>query len=185
MKPFITISLLLTLAGAPVHAAVIHGESFAEQIESGDNTLQLHRAALMRYLFFDVYVAGLYLPPGEAPEALFTSEGARRLEIAYLRSFTPEDFRRSTLAGIENNLPAAEFQRLRPQIEAMNALYRAVEPGDRYAVTYLPGIGTELAKNGKTLGVVPGLAFARAYLAIWFGSQPFDADLKQAILAPR
>ena len=39
------------------------------------------------------------------------------------------------------------FESLRDRIERINALYADVEPGDRYSLTYAPGVGTELALN--------------------------------------
>jgi hypothetical protein len=53
-----------------------------------------------------------------------------------------------------------------------------VKPGDRYALTYVPGVGTELALNGTTLGTVEGADFAAAVFAIWLGPQAIDESLK-------
>ena len=65
----------------------------------------------------------------------------------------------------------------------IDALYQDVEPGDRYALTYVPGAGTELAKNGEPLGVIPGADFASAYFAIWLGDDPIDASLRDQLLS--
>ena len=66
-----------------------------------------------------------------------------------------------------------------------NAFYEDVKPGDRYALTYLPGLGTELALNGKRLGVIEGADFGAALFSIWFGDQPFDAALKGQLLGAK
>ena len=58
-----------------------------------------------------------------------------------------------------------------------------MKPGDRYALTYIPGVGTELALNGKPKGVIEG-DFAAAYFAIWLGAKPLDASLKAQLLTP-
>ena len=60
-----------------------------------------------------------------------------------------------------------------------------MEPGDRYALTYLPGEGTELAKNGVRLALVPGEEFAEAYFGIWLGEAPLDRNLRDQLLEPR
>jgi hypothetical protein len=57
---------------------------------------------------------------------------------------------------------------LRPRLEQINALYAGVEPGDRYALTYVSGLGTEVARNGQSKGVIPGADFA--VLIFEFGS---------------
>jgi hypothetical protein len=61
-------------------------------------------------------------------------------------------------------------------------LYRDVKPGDRYALTYVPGVGTELALNGTRLGTVAGADFAAAVFAIWLGPKAIDDSLKTQLL---
>lgn len=45
---------------------------------------------------------------------------------------------------------------------------------DRYSLTYMPGVGTELALNDNPLGVIDGADFAAAYFRIWLGDHPID-----------
>ena len=92
------------------------------------------------------------------------------------------DFVSSTEETIRKNLSAEEFAAVEADVAKFNALYRSVEPGDRYALTYLPGVGTELALNGETLGVVPGAAFGRAVFSISAGPNQIDASLKETLL---
>lgn len=171
---------LLPATGA---AASIEGVAFEPEVRVDRQVLRLHRAALMRYrVFFKVYVAGLYLGPGVSPDRVL-EDVPRRLEIAYLRGFTAEQFRKVTVSGIRQNVDPETFARLGPKIEALNRLYRPVRAGDRYALTHLPGRGTELSLNGSPLGLVPGEAFSRAVFSIWLGPEPFDEDLKRELLA--
>ena len=57
-----------------------------------------------------------------------------------------------------------------------------VQPGDRYSLTYIPGVGTELALNGTPRGVIEGADFAAAIFSLWLGENPFDRQFKQALL---
>jgi hypothetical protein len=61
---------------------------------------------------------------------------------------------------------AQTLEKLRPRIEKHNALYADVQPGDRYALTYVPGSGTELTLNGTPRGIIRGADFASAIFAI-------------------
>ena len=72
---------------------------------------------------------------------------------------------------------------LRPRLDQMNALYETVNPGDRYALTYVPGLGTELTLNGRRKGIIPGADFAAAYFRIWLGDQSIDAALRDQLIA--
>jgi hypothetical protein len=62
-------------------------------------------------------------------------------------------------------------------------MYEDIEPGDRYALTYLPGVGTELARNGRRLGVIEGADFSSALFAIWLGERALDDSLRRQLLA--
>jgi hypothetical protein len=57
-----------------------------------------------------------------------------------------------------------------------------VEPGDRYALTYIPGMGTELSLNGEAKGTIQGADFAAAIFSIWLGTKPIDKGLKRQLL---
>jgi hypothetical protein len=64
----------------------------------------------------------------------------------------------------------------------MNAAYRGVAPGDRYAIAYAPGRGTTLLWNGEERVTIPGADFAAVYFAVWLGDDPLDASLRRQLL---
>lgn len=166
-------------------ALVVEGVSFPQTFSSEDTPLELRNAALLRYrVVFKAYVAGLYLPADVAPDRVLDADVPRRLEIEYLWAIKADDFRKVTDRGIERGVEPAAYQALLPQIERLNDLYRDVEPGDRYAITYLPGTGTELSLNDEPLGVVEGEEFAAALFGIWLGEEPLDRKLKNRLLEP-
>ena len=125
---------------------------------------------------------GKLRPRRPYPEKQVLEDVPKRLEIAYKYGFEAADLRKATIDGIRNNVDAATFAELAEPIAAMNALYRDVEPGQRYAITYVPGVGTELALDGEVLGVVPGAAFGSAVFGIWLGPKPFDDALRDTLL---
>ena len=176
--------LILLLGAGPLSAAQIEGIVFYESLRWRETPLELNAVALFRYrILFKVYVAGLYLGEQAGPERVL-DDVPRRLEIHYFYAFSAEDFRRATTRGIARNASPDVIERIQPQIEQFNALYRPVDEGDRYALTYAPGVGTELALNGEPLGLVPGAEFSAALFSIWLGREPFDADLKRDLLTP-
>jgi hypothetical protein len=63
-----------------------------------------------------------------------------------------------------------------------SALCRNVLPGDRYALTYVPGEGTRLSRNGEVLGSIPGDDFARAVFSIRLGVNPIDKAFRDRLL---
>jgi hypothetical protein len=180
---------LVCLVDRPLHAAEIEGVTFSESLNVGESPLRLHGTGLLRYrLFIKGYVAALYLAEsfaGEATSDAVLGEVPRRLEIEYFWAISSEDFVRATVQGIERSAGRKVLAQLGPQIDQINSLYRDVEPRDRYALTYEPGVGTELALNGQRLGTVEGADFAAALFAIWLGEESLDESLREQLLAGR
>jgi hypothetical protein len=168
-------------------AAEIEGVGFVDRLSVGAAELRLHGTGLLRYrVFFKGYVAALYLGDsfdGEATPRAVLADVPRRLEIEYFWSIRAEKFAEATVEGISRSAEPATFERLRSRIDRINALYEDIEPGDRYALTYVPGVGTELALNGRRLGVIEGADFSAALFAIWVGDEPLDESLRRQLLA--
>lgn len=173
-----------TVAG-PAHGASIEGVEFPEYREWGGTELRLNGVGLLRYrIVFKGYVAALYLGEGvEAERAL--DDVPRRLEIEYFWPIPADAFAAATRDGIARHVDSDTLRRLEGSIARINQLYTDVEPGDRYALTYVPGLGTELALNGGPLGRIEGAEFSSALFSIWLGEHPFDASLREQLLASR
>ena len=83
---------------------------------------------------------------------------------------------------LERNYPASKLSTLRERLDQINAWYPDPQRGDRCAITYIPGRGTELSYNGQTLGLIEGADFAEAYFSIWLGDDPACPRLRRALL---
>jgi hypothetical protein len=182
----ILFGIVLLVPPSPVAAAAppleIEGVRFDRTIQVMKQPLQLRGAALQRYkILFKAFVAALYLPPGADSEGAL-SNVPKRLEIEYFWPIPAADFASITIDRIAMNVPSERLASLRTRIARFNDLYSDVQPGDRYSLTYLPGVGTQLALNGVPLGTAPGADFAAAIFSIWLGDNPLDAGLKTSLL---
>ncbi len=178
----IAVAVCLSLAAQPAAARQVEGVRFPQRVDVHGTAFELNCAALLRYLvFIKAYVAALYLGDGVAPEAVL-SDVPKRLEINYFHAITAAQFITATTTTIGANTDAPTLETLRPRLARFNALYVDVQPGDRYAITYIPGMGTELALNGQPRGIIEGADFARAMFAIWLGDRPLDMALKDGLL---
>lgn len=176
---FLAVASLLGLTAA---GATIHGVRFAESRQAGDLTLKLVGTGLQRYAYvYHVCVAALYLPAGTKPSDALTNV-PKTLEIEYFHTIRADQFASLTVKGVKANTPPAEFARVEARLGDFVAAYRSVQPGDRYALTFLPGDGTTLALNGKTVIQIPGDDFARALYAVWLGKKPVTEGLKAGLL---
>jgi hypothetical protein len=175
-------TLSLTLQTTNLQAAEIKGVVFDDSLRLGDITLPLRGTGLLKYLvFIDAYVAAFYLEE-EVPSHKVLDDVPKCLKIQYFHAIKAKDFAVSTNKFIAANQSPETVEALKPKIQQINALYDDVKPGDRYALTNIPGIGTELSLNSKAKGTIQGADFAAAVFSIWLGSNPIDKGLKRQLL---
>lgn len=166
-----------------LHASEIEEVRFSRLHEAPGVTLQLHCVGTLHWMYvIKAYVAALYIDPQVTAEQVL-ADVAKRLEINYFHAITAQDFAKATDLAIAANSDTAALAGLRARIDALNGLYRDITPGDRYALTYVPGHGTALSLNDQVLGTIPGADFARAVFAIWLGAKPLDTSLKSQLLS--
>lgn len=163
------IMMLLGMMVAGTASAERYEEEFARNRLLGDETLQRKGVStLVVGYIFKVYTAALYQLPDAGPADVLGDQ-PRFLEILYLRSITKDAFLKAAEDMLAQQHRPEEIEAIRPGISAINALYQDVNKGDRYALSYVSGVGTELFFNGQSRGIIPGAAFARLYFSIWLG----------------
>ena len=173
---------LLILQPMNAAALTVEGVTFQESVSIANKQVPIRGVALLRWLtIFKVYVAALYLPENGAPDD-FLADIPKRLEISYLVSIPGPDFGKGAEAILERNNSPDVLARLQGRIDQLNAVYRDVKPGDRYALTYVPGQGTELSYNGQPLITIEGADFAAAYFGIWLGKDPIDQEMRNRLI---
>ncbi|RIL05332.1 MAG: hypothetical protein DCC71_10735 [Proteobacteria bacterium] len=186
-RPLAAVPLLgAVLAVAPLGASAggevdVQGTRFAARHEVQGQALDLRGAGVLRWrALVCAYAAALYLPV-ETSGGDALADVPKRLEIEYFWPIDAEDFGRAADALLAGQLSSAELRALRDRLDDLHARFESVEPGDRYALTYVPGVGTELAKNGRPLAVITGSDFAEAYFGIWLGDEPLDIRLRDRL----
>jgi len=185
MNQLMIVVVLVFFMAIPVNAARIEGVLFNDSMIIQEKTLTVRGVGLLRYMVvIKAYVGAFYMDKNHQTGQVFANV-PKRIELEYFHAIPASDFVKSTAIMIEKNVSPDQFNKILPQLEMMNSLYRDVHPGDRYAATYLPGIGTELALNAKPLGIVPGFEFANAYLSIWLGENPIDKGFRDHLLGKK
>lgn len=184
LAPFAGLVLVAMIAlAAPARAdVVVDGRArFPEALEHGGQRFVLAGTGLLRWKWIvKVYAASFYFGEGAAPDP--EADVPRRLEIEYFVGLEGPDFGKAADKLLAEAHPESVLAPLRERLEALARAYVDVKPGDRYALTYLPGRGTELTLNGRPLALVPGADLARVYFSMWTGKRPIDGGLRDALL---
>ncbi|MEX2174420.1 MAG: chalcone isomerase family protein [Pirellulaceae bacterium] len=175
-------ALAATISAGPAAAGQVGRVRFEDQVRAGSTLLHLQGAGLVYYRsLIKGLAAGLYLDERTKPQDIL-ADVPKRIEIEYFWSLKATTISGALAKPLAANVPAARLAALQEKVDRLHAAMVNVQAGDRYALTYVPGIGTWLSHNGKTLQTIPGAEFAAAYFSIWFGDQPMDPKLKRQLL---
>jgi len=181
-------SMLLAIAmlvASQGYAAEIEEIPFPENVTAGKQRLHLHGLGLLRYrVFFRGYVGGLYLPEN-VPASRTLEDVPKALELYYFWDIESRFFGEAADELLAQNHPPERVEAIRERLDKLNVLYNDVKAGDRYRLTYVPGEGTTLSQNGKTLGTIPGADFATDYFGIWLGVKPLNKAFRDQITLGR
>ena len=169
-------------------AAELEGVSLEDRIRVDGQELQLNGLAVRTRFIFQVYVAGLYLPAkATMAKAAIESRGPKRIILVMLRDASAEQFVESIEAGMRANNSETQIAEVKPQMDQLMAMIRAVgqsKKGARIVLDYAPSEGgTTLFVDGVPQGKpMAGEAFYQVLLRIWLGDDPVQPDLKEALL---
>ena len=150
--------------------------------EEMGSRMTLRGEGLLRvgYLF-KVYEARLFVQEN-APTADVLTDVAKRLEIRYLRPIKAADIIEIGDQTLQRQVGPEQLQQIQDRVATINSWYADVRPGDIYTLTYVPGQGSELALNGKSLGTIEGADFAAAYFGIWLDHRTKYTEFRNALL---
>jgi hypothetical protein len=137
-----------------LHAAAIKGVAFHDTYQHGNISLPLRERGLLKYLvIIDAYVPAYYLEATVPSEKALT-DLLKRLEIHYFHKIKAKDFAAATNKFISANKIPKSSESFSQRSKNSIVFIRYMEPGDRYALTYAPGLGAELSLNVETRGLI-------------------------------
>jgi hypothetical protein len=158
----------------------LNAACFPETVSVSGVVLKLRSIYLFEYFTFDVYTVALYSVPGVSADDVLLPRTPKLLELYYHRELHAKDIQERGEALLSKD-PEVDFLRLSARIKTIGNLYVDVKAGDRYALSYVPGMGTELSFNGTSAGKIPGDDFS-AYFRLWLSKHGFSKKLANALL---
>ncbi|MCE4555380.1 chalcone isomerase family protein [Pelomonas cellulosilytica] len=191
MRAFILAALLAAtgLGGVALADTVeVANVKYETTAELAGQKLQLNGAGIRYKFVVKVYTAGLYLTAraGSTQEVL-AARGPKRIQIHMLRDIDGNELGALFTKGIEANVSRDEFAKSINGVLKLSEVFasrKQLSSGDNFAVDYVPGVGSTLLVNGKSVLAEPikEPEFFSALLRIWLGDKPADDSLKDALL---
>ncbi len=181
----VTAAVLVLMLSNPAAALEIAGVTIEDQISQADGTvLKFNGAGIRSKFVFKIYLAMLYLEnPSTDRDQVIADPGAKQLIMHFLyKEVSKDDLVEAWNAGFAGNAAPGQLERLKPQIEAFNALFDTVREGDRIVLDYVPDTGTIVSITNVEKGTIAGKEFNDLLLAIWLGDKPVGEKLRDGLL---
>ena len=177
VKIITVLSVVLVVTSAWAATEIIFSDNYSyENVEMG-----LQGQATKSVIFRPAFVSGLYLPDNIPVENVL-GDHPKRLEVHYLTKVPKERLTKYTIKKMRDNLSKEEFQSIEDKLEEMDQYFVTLAPGDKYAITYIPQVGTKFEYNGNLQGIIEGEKFGKGVFSVWLGRKPMDKKLKKAML---
>ena len=183
----ILLGILLCLFSLTASALDVAGVSVPEKAQVDEQQLVLNGAGsrLMARLFH-VYVIALYLPEKKhAVEDILAESVSKRLTLSFLFDGKSTQLLDATHKLLVENHSEEEFKKLDKGWKEFSAPFETltdIHKGDLYSFDYNPKTGMKISINGKEIGQVAEIGFMRAFLKVWLGERPAQADLKDSLI---
>ena len=172
---------------APDFAAPHIPAAFAPVAEVNGSALLLNGSGTRIRSRLQVYDIALYTPRRVyTTSALLALPGPKQLQFEALIELTGTDLGQLLIRGMQANCSATQMSRHTPSttrlIEIFSARSRLLR-GESFAMTYIPGKGTQFDIAGQAQGDPVGDAeFFEMILRIWFGPASVDTQLRDQLL---
>lgn len=160
----------------------VEGDCFDTQVTINGKTVPLRGAAMFSVLNNDLYTSAFYVSPDAKTSDDMLADVPKRLVIHCRRDFGKDDMINAAEKNLKSN-PTLDIEKLEPQIDKLSEHMDPAKQGDEYALTYIPGKGTQFEFNGEVRVVIPGADFARAFFGIWISPYSISQKLRLQLLA--
>lgn len=138
--------------------------------------LRLAGEGRLRWLGFHIYDASLWING-----ARWNEEQEFALDIRYARAITSRRLVQTSLDEMRR-LGFGDERRLEKWAEQMTRVLPDVRRGEHLTGVNRPGAGAEFYYQGRTVGTIPDLEFARAFFSIWLDPRTREPGLRQSLI---
>ena len=163
----------------------IEGVKVPPQSSVNGQSLSLNGAGLrtvsIAFIPIKAYVAAFYTPaPLKSEEAVLASPGPLQFTFTFLKSVSQTQAVNAWQSQIQTSMTYS-YPGIEKDRTAFIGMFGAINQGGTEMIQ-LVGSETQVYDNGKLKGTIQGRDFQKAFLSVWFGSNPVQQDLKAALL---
>ncbi len=177
---FLGMSLVAQTGGTKVNGIII-----PNIVKVNDKYLKLNGAGVREKMFLDLYIGALYVEKRSSNAGeIISADNLMSIKMRVISSMVNRENMEEAIREGFKKSTKGNTKSIESKIDDLinKGFAGAIEKGDVFDLEYIPGKGTYLKKNSKTLVVIPGLEFKKALFGIWLCNEPADANLKKKML---
>jgi len=176
---------ILLLALPAAFALEIQGVNVPQQATVNGQTLTLNGAGVrtvsIAFIPIKAYVTAFYTPaPLKSEDAVLASPGPLQFTFTFLKSVNQGQVTDAWQSQIQASMTST-YPGIEKDKSAFVAMFGPIAQGGSEMIQ-LVGTETRIYDNGQLKGTIQGRDFQKAFLGMWFGSDPVQQDLKAALL---
>ena len=187
MKPLLGVIVSALLSASAMAATIdLAGVKVEDSAVVGGAKLPLNGAGI-RVKFLKIYVGELFVGKKvHTLQELIAAPGPKRLKMTFLREVDSSAFGKLLTRGVQDNVAKDQYSRMVPGLIRMGEMFgsnKSLGPGDAVTNDWIPGTGLVVTVKGKVQGEpITDPEFFHGLMSIWFGPNPGDWKLKDAML---
>ncbi|MFZ4774479.1 MAG: chalcone isomerase family protein [Terrimicrobiaceae bacterium] len=178
-------AILALLQGSFAQALTIEGVTVPPQVNVSGKALPLNGAGLRTVVLLVVpikaYVAAFYAPaPLRSGQAVLSSPGPLKFTFTFLQGVGQGQVTQAWTTQFQQSV-SYSYPGLASDQSAFIAMFGPLKKGGIESVE-IEGNITRVYDDGALKGVINGRDFQKAFLSLWFGTNPVMPELKAALL---
>ena len=187
MKPLLGVIVSALLSASAMAATIdLAGVKVEDSAVVGGAKLPLNGAGI-RVKFLKIYVGELFVGKKvHTLQELIAAPSPKRLKMTFLREVDSSAFGKLLTRGVQDNVAKDQYSRMVPGLIRMGEMFgsnKSLGPGDAVTNDWIPGTGLVVTVKGKVQGEpITDPEFFHGLMSIWFGPNPGDWKLKDAML---
>jgi len=184
MKKILVLLFAALTIGSVAQARQYGDVSIPDELEAGGTKLVLNGAGFRSKFFMKMYLGGLYLKQGSGDATAIVGADEPMLIKLHIVSgkITSKRMTDAINEGFEKSA-GGNLAALADEIARFKSFFaEEIKVDDIFDISYVPGEGISVSRNGSLSGTIPGMNFKQAVFGIWLGDDPADKGLKQKML---
>ncbi|QSS96967.1 chalcone isomerase family protein [Psychroflexus sp. ALD_RP9] len=184
MKKILIIALVFSFTTINFAQTEVSGINFPSTTTFGQYEVKLNGAGVREKFWMDMYVGGLYLTnKSHDADAIINADEAMEIKLHIVSGLISSNKMTDAVEDGFENSTDGNTRPIRQKIDQFKSFFNdEINKKDVFDITYQPGIGIVVYKNGKESGRIKGLEFKKALFGIWLCDKPADKDLKESML---